>query len=294
MSEEVYEDVAPEGVEEEVQDTEHYEEEVSDDASMLDNEGRFNRTWVDSLPDDLGKHSIWSKYTNPVEMAKGAIHSQSLTGQKIEDFMTSDDPVVIEQRRQALGIPPSAEDYNLELSEEFSNVELDEEEVSEFKEVAHTLGLSNEQTEALLHYELMRGQNEENYLEREEEMSLTEAEETLRDVWRGNDYEYNLSKVANTLDYLGMGDFKDDPAIGNNPDFVLAFFEKICPLVGDDAVIAESNASYQTVEDGLRNIEREINQFRGHTHSADYQALIKERGELLKQQAKLKPPPSLL
>ncbi len=292
MSEEVMEEVASDGAEEIVETEEIIEEPI--DSSMLDNEGRFNKTWVDSLPDELGQHSIWNKYTNPIDLAKGAIHSQSLTGQKIQDFMTSDDPVVKEQRRQAMGIPPSAEDYNLEIDEEFSNIELDEEEISEFKEVAYELGLSNEQTEALLHYELTRGKNDEADMEREEEMSLVQAEETLRQVWRGDDYEYNLSKVANTLDYLGMGEFKDDPAIGNNPDFVLAFFNKICPVVGDDAVIASQNVNASTVEDGLRNVEKEMREFTGHTHSADYQALVKERGELLKQAGKLKPPPSLL
>jgi hypothetical protein len=37
-----------------------------------------------------------------------------------------------------------------------------------------------------------------------------------------------------------------------------------------------------------------MREFKGHTHSAEYQALVKERGVLLNQQAKLKPPPSLL
>ena len=39
---------------------------------ILNNEGNFNSDWLQGLPDELGNHSIWSKYNNPVDLAKGA------------------------------------------------------------------------------------------------------------------------------------------------------------------------------------------------------------------------------
>ena len=58
---------------------------------MLNDEGNFNADWLQGLPDELGNHSIWSKYNNPIDLAKGAINAQSMVGGKLEDLLSSED-----------------------------------------------------------------------------------------------------------------------------------------------------------------------------------------------------------
>ena len=285
MSEEQYE--GTEEIVDSVEATPAYSE--SEAPQMLTDDGNFNEDWVSALPDDLGQHSIWNKYTNPIDLAKGAIHSQSLTGQKITDFMESDDPVIAQQRQEMLGIPDSPDQYTFELPEAPEGYEVDDGKLEEFADVAHMLGLSNEQAEALVQYDLNRMEEFGELQQREIEMEANDAEQELRSVWQGDDFDYNLSKVAETLDYLDMGEFKDDPAIGNNPALIQAIFEKIVPLVSDDAIIAQKNATYSTIEDSLREIEQQMYEYSGQTHDGGYQKLMKERGELLAQQAKMKP-----
>ena len=65
--------------------------------------------------------------------------------------------------------------------------------------------------------------------------------------WTGDKFEYNMGKVANVMDYLGLEEFKDDPAIGNNVDFIKAVFENIVPIISEDEIIesgVEQNLSY--------------------------------------------------
>ena len=84
-------------------------------------------------------------------------------------------------------------------------------------------------------------------MEQAEELSVREAEETLRKEWTGDKFEYNMGKVANVMDYLGLEEFKDDPAIGNNVDFIKAVFENIVPIISEDEIIesgVEQNLSY--------------------------------------------------
>jgi len=287
MSEEVHEEV-----QEEVVDTgaEHSEQEYID---MLSDDGTFTEEWRNSLPDDLGKHSIWSKYTTPEDLAKGAIHAQGFTGKKLQELMESDDPAIIEQRKEIFGVPDSAEDYNIEIPEAPEDFELDEEAVGEFKEIAHAMGLSNEQAQALVEYELARNEFAEQEAEKEYEMLAMEAEQDLREEWRGDEYEYNISRVAECLDYLDLGHLKDDPQLGNNPDFIKAINDKIVPLIKDDAIIASKNESIATIDDQLVEVERKMYSH-PNTHDSEYQMLTKEYGQLLSKKATLNPPANLL
>ena len=72
---------------------------------ILTDEGKFNEAWKESLPDDLGKHSIWSKYDNVTDLVKGAINAQSQVGKKAEEFWFSEDEKDIARRKEIMNIP---------------------------------------------------------------------------------------------------------------------------------------------------------------------------------------------
>lgn len=287
MSEEVNEEV-----QEEVVDTgvEYSEQEYID---MLSNEGTFTEEWRNSLPDDLGKHSIWSKYTTPEDLAKGAIHAQGFTGKKLQELMESDDPAIIEQRKEIFNVPDAADDYSIEFPEAPEGFEADDEAIGEFKEVAHAMGLSNDQAQALVEYELARNELSEKEEEKEYEMLAMEAEQDLREEWRGDEYEYNISRVAECLDFLGLSELKDDPQLGNNTAFIKAINDKIVPLIKDDAIIANKNESIATVDDQLVELESKMYSHE-NTNDLTYQQLTKEYGQLLSKKASLNPPANLL
>ena len=170
------------------------EETATQPLNILNDEGKFNETWRDALPDDLGKHSIWSKYDNVTDLVKGAINAQSQVGKKAEDFWLSEDQNDIARRREIMNIPSEVDGYEITTGEIPEGTELDEARLGSFKDLAHKVGLTVEQAQAIADWEIESGSNDRQQIEQAEELSVREAEETLRKEWTGDKFEYNMGK----------------------------------------------------------------------------------------------------
>lgn len=254
------------------------EETATQPLNILNDEGKFNESWRDALPDDLGKHSIWSKYDNVTDLVKGAINAQSQVGKKAEDFWLSEDENDIARRREIMNVPSNVDGYKFETGEIPEGSELDDARIGSFKELAHKAGLTNEQAQAIVDWELESGATNLQEMEQAEELSVREAEETLRKEWTGDKFEYNMGKVANVMDYLGLEEFKDDPAIGNNVDFIKAVFENIVPIISEDEIIESGvEQNLATVSDQLDLLEEEMRNYEGNTSDVAYQNMLKQR-----------------
>lgn len=260
------------------------EETATQPLNILNDEGKFNEAWRDALPDDLGKHSIWSKYDNVTDLVKGAINAQSQVGKKATDFWLSEDENDIATRREIMNIPNEVDGYEITTGEIPEGTELDEARLGSFKELAHQVGLTVEQAQAIADWEIESGSANLQEIEQNEELSVREAEETLRKEWTGDKFEYNMGKVANVMDYLGLEEFKDDPAIGNNVDFIKAVFENIVPIISEDEIIesgVEQNVA--TISDQLDLLEEEMRNYEGSTSDVTYQQMLKQRLGLLEK-----------
>ena len=144
--------------------------------------------------------------------------------------------------------------------------------------MAHELGLTNEQAQAIVDWEVKSGQADLQNIEQAEELSIREAEDTLRKEWTGDNFEYNMGKVSSVMDYLGLEEFKDDPAIGNNVDFIKAVYENIVPLISEDQIIEQGmEENYATVTDQLDLLEEEMRNYEGNTSDVAYQNMLKQR-----------------
>jgi len=275
MSEEVQ---TPEEAPVEVTDT------VEQPVNILTDEGKFNEQWRDNLPDDLGKHSIWSKYDNVTDLVKGSINAQNQIGKKAEEFWSSEDVNDISKRKEIMGVPNDSEGYEFNIEEVPEGTELDEEKISSFKTLAHELGLNNKQAQSLLDYQIKSSADAFEQDDKLVELSLREAEENLREEWTGDKFDYNMGKVANVMDFLGLQDFKDDPMIGNNVDFIKAVFENVVPLISEDDIIESGvEQNYATINDQLQEIENEMFTYEGDTNDYKYKTMVKERLALLEK-----------
>ena len=259
-------------------------EETAQPVDILSDDGKFNQSWVEALPEDLGKHSIWSKYDNPVDLIKGTINAQSQIGRKAEEFWTSEDENDVAKRREIMGLPEDYDGYSLEAGEIPEGLEIDHERIDAFRQLAYENNIPPEAAQAILEFEMQNAIDEFNNSDTQQEVYRQEAESVLREEWKGDKYEYNLAKVSETMDYLGLGDFKDDPAIGNNTEFIKAVFEHVVPLIdSDDLIETRKSDNYATINDQLVEVEQRMNEYRGNTSELPYQAMIKEREALLRK-----------
>ena len=102
--------------------------------------------WREALPEDLRDHQALRNISDVPTLAKTMIHAQSMVGaEKIPvpgKWATDDD---WNQVYAKLGRPEAADMYEFETGE----VELDQDFVNTFREVAHKAGLSNRQAQEL-------------------------------------------------------------------------------------------------------------------------------------------------
>ena len=260
------------------------EETATQPVDILSDDGKFNQSWVEALPEDLGKHSIWSKYDNPIDLVKGTINAQSQIGRKAEEFWTSEDENDVAKRREIMGIPEDYDSYSLEAGELPEGLELDQERIDAFRQLAYDNNIPPEAAQAILEFEMQNAIDEYNNSDTQQEVYRQEAESVLREDWKGDKYEYNLAKVSETMDYLGLGEFKDDPNIGNNTEFIKAVFENVVPLIdSDDLIETRKSDNYATINDQLVELEQKMNEYRGNTSELPYLGMIKEREALLRK-----------
>ncbi len=262
--------------------------ETATQPGILNDEGNFNSDWLQGLPEELGNHSIFQKYNNPVDLAKGAINAQSMVGGKLDDFWSSENENDIAKRKEIMGIPSSIDDYNIDV-ELPEGIEISDDRIAEFKQLAYENGISADAAQALINFDIQKAEQDLSNADKDYNVSLDEAEATLREEWKGDDYEYNLSKVGQAMDFLNLGEFKDDPGIANNTEFIKALFENIVPLIGNDELIqARNDNNFASIQDQLNVIDQQMNNYSGNRAEASYQQLGKQRLALLEKEQEIR------
>jgi len=254
-----------------------------DTSTFLTDDGKFSQSFLDNLPDGLGKHSILQKYKNPTDLINGAINAQSLSGKKAEEFWTSTDESVVAKRKEIMGVPANVDGYDFD-SEGFPEplLETANARASAFKEFALEKGYPKQMVEDILKFDKEGAIAAFAGGEASLQQKIEATETDLRSEWKGDAYEYNIAKVKNTLEHMGLESWIEDPAFGNNSERIKEFYEKIIPLVSSDTIIAaKQTQNFATISDSLDDVEGRIRSFRGQTSSPEYKSLVKERGDLL-------------
>ena len=256
-------------------------------AEIITDDGKFNRAYLDALPDDLGKHSIFEKYDNPLDMYKGAINAQGLAGKKAEEFWTSEDPTIIAKRNEIRGVPKEAKDYKLSYGEIPEGMPIDESRLDQFKEVAHKLGIPADAAQKLIEWDMQGATEAWGTMKDKEATTMRETQEDLRKTWPGEKYSYNISKVSEAMDYLGLSEFKDDPKYANDATFIKAINDKIVPLIDNDTLIAaRQQENYATISDTMTELESRMYAYTGNLNDATYKNMVAQRAQLLQKIAR--------
>lgn len=257
---------------------------ISQSSDFLTDDGRFTDAYLSSLPDELGQHSIIEKYgRNPVDIIKGAINAQGLAGKKAEDFWTSEDPDVVATRNKIQGIPDSADAYEYDGSdvpEPYRDVAA--KSVEDFKQFALENKIPKGIAEKILQWDKERGIEAFEQNNASTEMHVQKVEQELREVWKGDKYEYNISKIKGTLEAAGLEALANDPAIANNPAHLQLILDKMVPLFADDQIIeARMSQNTSTITDQLAELEARMYSFDGNSNDPQYLSMVKQRGEML-------------
>ena len=209
----------------------------------------------DSIPQEYREEKSLENINSMEDLLKGYVHAQKLVGtNKIpvpNKHSTDEDWNEVFKR---LGAPDSPEDYKYNLKD----VEMDQNQVSEFNKAAHQLGLLPKQAEGLIKfYNEMNGNIAATQEEQAAQAQLNTETELKKEY--GPQFAKRLDQAkklaVSTLgqDFLEKTYLKDGSRLGDNLSVIKAF-SSLADKLSEDEIIKGDGTGYMTAKE----IEKEI------------------------------------
>lgn len=179
------------------------------------------KSWYDSLSEELrNEGSVKNFHGKPLdELVKSHVSAQRELGsrvripgpdasaeaklefakkiQGVDGFLKIPDPnnpEEVAQFRTKMGVPITPEEYKIQPD---AKVPVDPNMLTDFKKVAHALGLNHGQADALVKYEQSRAMQQIEIMEKQR----LDTQETLKQTW-GNDYDARLGAAQGLLQHF--------------------------------------------------------------------------------------------
>jgi len=259
--------------------------------------------WKENLAEDLRSHPVFEKFKLgegealvgvPPTLLKSHAEQQKLIGRdKIPlppEGATDEDWNEVWSR---LGRPEKPEEYELKPPEDLpEQVQVSDELITEYKGIAHKLGILPKQAQELLTWYLGANARQMEDLDNQGKEHQKQTEAALRKEW-GRAYDEKVEASANTFAHLAsqMGEEKheqlinlmDDTGIGNHP-LMVSFFAKIGELIGEDVISGKGRTTFALTPEQAK---AEIAKIYGdkdhpyhHPENAEHQAAVDRMNQL--------------
>lgn len=216
--------------------------------------------WKDALPDDVKSFKGLENIKTLQDLGKSYVHAQQAIGKKgvippDPKFATDDDWTNF---YQGLGLPKDVKDYKVELPK---GAQVDEKFLGEFTQMAHKFNVMPAQAQKLLHW----------YLAKEDAMGKETQQQVLGEITQkldaykqqtGAAFQKKVLFANKTLEKFGgpelMKMFAQNPAIGNNPQFIEAFAKIGEQLFGEDSFEGDRAMAGAMTPEEARNARNTI------------------------------------
>lgn len=175
--------------------------------------------WRASLPEDLRGHKTFEKFKDPAEVARAYVQLEGYQGRSVVIPGKDAKPEEVTAFYGKLGVPESAEKYELTKPE---GVEFDPAIEKDFKGIAHQLHLTQAQVAGLQQW-FMGSPMGNPDIASEKLEQITERD--LRAEW-GGAFDFNMKLAQRAVKEVGGKDVYDllhATGLGNHPAIVRMF-----------------------------------------------------------------------
>jgi len=145
----------------------------------------------------------------------------------------------------ALGRPEKPDDYSFEYD---GSVKVDEELLEDFKKFAHEIGLTKDQFEPLVKFQLSIAEMAEQRLQEQRKA----AQEELRKKY-GADFEANVKSAYNTAKALGIFETLEQKGLSDDAD-VIDMLVNISKKIGEEEIKPSTVSGQKTPQEELEEI----------------------------------------
>ena len=198
--------------------------------------------WRSSLSDELKNDSTLANIKDVESAAKTLIHQQKMLGSRIPMPKTDEERSELYTK---LGRPNDASGYKVEVPQSHESY-FQEDNLNEFKNVAHNIGLNQSQVDALLNYQLKTIDNDVSKEGSRIAVGKQETENSLKQEW-GYDYDKQVRNAKRALEVYGDPELQQlmQGEAGNNPA-VVKFFARIGKDITEDMAKNTQNNTLAT------------------------------------------------
>ena len=193
---------------------------VVEEKTILGSGASDNQDWRSSLNDELKNNPTIQNIKDLESAANTLVHQQKMIGSRIPIPKTEEERAELYTK---LGRPETSEKYNFAIPETHSKF-FNEEQVKQFKNVAHQIGLNNDQAKALIDYQVKSVDFENQRRNSEMTLGKKSTEEALHKEW-GYDYDNKVRAAQRAMSVYADEDLIQllDTEAGNHPSVVKLF-----------------------------------------------------------------------
>ena len=207
----------------------------------VNDKGEFSEGWLDRLPKELADHKqILGQFKDIDGALKTLVSQQKMLGKKADAILIPDDKASPEEKAaflKKLGVPDTADAYQLRPKDLPAGYEWDDNVAKEFNSLAHQNGITPKQMDALMgRYAAYESQKAEAAAS-QQKAEMEAGRKTLAEAW-GDKYEVELSVARRAAQVAGV----DVNSKGfSDPSVVLAF-NRLARMMSDDKIVNSETA----------------------------------------------------
>ena len=220
--------------------------------SVLGSSTGDNQDWKDALSDELRNDPTLQSYKDVESLAKTVVHQQKMMGNRVPLPKNDEEK---EELYSKLGRPNEPDKYKVDIPDTHQEYFRDE-TINEFKNVAHKIGLNNDQVDALIDFQMKQVDFELNQQQNGLSVQKEEIENSLKKEW-GFDYDKNIRSAQRALQVYGDEDIKQlmNTEVGNNPAVIKLFARLGKEVTEDMAQNTQNNSLSVSPLDAKQEIE---------------------------------------
>jgi hypothetical protein len=206
-----------------------------------------------------------------------------MIGQKIDDWIGSDNEDIIKQRMNIAGVPSDPDGYEIQYPDSFEDIEQDnqnaiKEYIADTAKWAHENGVPKDVFEKFVARDLEKSIQVHLDQKTNEDQEYQKELGALQKEW-GNEFENNKSRAENMAKMLGMEGII--PVLEDNPEIMKEFYDGASKLMNDDTIIeAKQTQSLETARDMIDDLSAKMLNYKGSTSDPEYIRMIEKMSKL--------------
>ena len=258
-------------------------EEAVQSSTILGSGSDNQEDWRSSLSDELKNDATLQNFKDVESLAKTVVHQQKVLGSRIPIPKTDEEKSELYTK---LGRPESGEAYDFTIPDTHKS-HFNEDQVKEFRNVAHQIGLNNDQTKALIDFQVKSVDHELQRRSTDLSVAKQATEDTLKKEW-GYDYDKQVRNAERALNVYGDDEIKQlmESDAGNNPAVIKMFARLGAEVTEDMAKNTQNNSLATSPLDAQSEIDNIFsdpkdayhdNMHKDHTNRVEYMRQLHEK-----------------